>query len=111
MVSTLVRKVASISETTITVTLGQLIVVNKDDGHDAVTSKTTEKEADLDVVKHTSKIEAVARSSRSVWTPRPQRFRRLQMDTTRADERKTLATATADLEQENMRVHKTLTTS
>ena len=28
----------------------------------------------------------------------PQRFRQLQMDTTRADEKKTLATATADLD-------------
>ena len=33
-----------------------------------------------------------------VWTSMPRRFRQLQMDTTRTDEKKTLATSTANLE-------------
>ena len=92
--STLVRKVASSSERTITATLGELTVVNDDDGHDEVTSKTTEKKADLGVAKHSPKREAaVARSTRfsRLTSSRPQRFRQLQMDTTRAVEKKIFA--------------------
>ena len=58
-------EVASIFERSITVTLGELTVVNNDGGYDEVTSRTTVKKADIksDVAGHSSTLEtAVARS-------------------------------------------------
>ena len=76
-------------------TLGEVTVVNNDDRNEAVTLKIKEKNADLVVAKHSSKPEtSVAMST-------------LQMDTTHADERMTLATPTADHEQGITRVKKT----
>ena len=72
--STLVSKVASTSELTITVTLGELTVVNNG-GYDEVRSKTTEKKADFDVAKHSTSLtrQLPDPPEPAVWTLRPQR--------------------------------------